>query len=117
MANRPPLSNGKFIVDGLRDSNGQAMELKVAAYINTAKEDRYDKEKQALVQQIAKMIDDNNLSVRVTLTHRIGKDYTKWPEIGSFNMFRPWRDDNAAPAQAPQQSAPSGPTGGWNGGQ
>ena len=70
MANKPPLSNGRFIVDGLRDSNGQAMELKVAAYINTAKEDRYDKEKQALVQQIAKMIDDNNLSVRVTLTHR-----------------------------------------------
>jgi len=117
MANRPPLSNGKFIVDGLRDSNGQAMELRASAYINTAKEDRYDQNKQALVQQIGKMIDDNNLSLRVTLTHRIGQDYTQWPELGSFNMFRPWRDDNDAPAQAPQQSAPSGPTGGWNGGQ
>jgi|DEB0MinimDraft_6_1074348.scaffolds.fasta_scaffold21441_3 hypothetical protein len=117
MANRPPLSNGKFIVDGLRDSNGQAMELKAAAYINTAKEDRFDQKKQELVQQIAKLIDDNDLRLRITLTHRVGPDYNNWPVLGDFNLFRPWRDDNAAPAQAPQQSAPSGPTGGWNGGQ
>lgn len=109
---KPPFSNNKFQLEGMRDATGQLMDLKVGAWINPSKDDRFDEDKKRLCEEITQMIIDNNLGMRLKVEHRDGADYTAWPTLGHFNLFanKPFDQNNApAPAAAAPQPAPLQP--------
>ena len=84
---KPPFSNNKFSLEGMRDQNGQLMELKVSAWVNPSKDDRDDMEKQKLAAHVSQLIIDNDLTMRLQVEHRSGPDYNAWPTLGYFNLF------------------------------
>ncbi|MGB0467985.1 MAG: hypothetical protein ACPGF7_10735 [Pontibacterium sp.] len=115
---KPPFSNNKFQLEGMRDAAGQLMDLKVGAWINPSKDDRFDEEKKKLCEHITQLIIDNNLGMRLKVEHRDGADYTAWPVLGHFNLFanKPFDQNNppapaaVAPQPAPLQPATAAPT-------
>ena len=105
---KPPFSNNKFKIEGMRDQQGQLMELKASAWVNPSIDDREDMDKQAMAAHVAQLIIDNNLTLRVMVEHRNGPDYNSWPKLGYMNLFGN-RPRDAQPAQettAPAQAAP-----------
>ena len=101
---KPPFSNNKFSLEGMRDQNGQLMELKVSAWVNPSNDDRDDMEKQKLAAHVSQLIIDNDLTMRLQVEHRSGPDYNAWPTLGYFNLF-PNKPREAAAVQQPTAPA------------
>ena len=102
MSNKPTLGISNFMLDGFMN-NGQPVRMRASGWINPSKDDKFDQAKLAIVEQIKKMIIDNNLQISVKIDAKHGDEPQNWPKIGTMTLFANVPRGDAQPQyQAPQ---------------
>lgn len=111
MSNKPTLGISNFMLEGFMN-NGQPVRMRASGWINPSKDDKFDQTKLAIVEQIKKMIIDNNLQISVKIDAKHGDEPQNWPKIGTMTLFANVPRGDAQPQyQAPQaqHQAPPAP--------
>lgn len=105
MSNKPTLGVKSLFIDGFM-SNNQPVELRASAWLNVPKDQKFDQQANAMLEQVKSMIIDNRISVYVNLQHRTGEDPKMWPTVSKFPLFPNTPQQQAAQpvTQQPQEA-------------
>ncbi len=105
MSNRPTLGVQSLTIDGFM-SNNKPVELRASAWLNVPKDQKFDQQANAMLEQVKSMMIDNRISVYVNLQHRTGEDPRMWPIVSKFPLFPNTPQQQAAQplTQQPQEA-------------